>query len=138
MVSKVRFEPPCPSGNVDRFYCQPKPTPAPSASTSQSNPVGPTPAVPPAAASETPAAVSSPAPATSPASEPVEQHSDQYGPTSSFVTGEHLQTSINNMIEMGYPRDQVMRALRASYNNPDRAVEYLLTVRINLMCLAMG
>jgi UV excision repair protein RAD23 len=43
------------------------------------------------------------------------------------VTGEHLQTSINNMIEMGYPREEVMRALRASYNNPDRAVEYLLT-----------
>jgi UV excision repair protein RAD23 len=49
---------------------------------------------------------------------------------SSFLTGAALQQSINNMVEMGFPRDQVLRALRASYNNPDRAVEYLMTVRV--------
>lgn len=46
----------------------------------------------------------------------------------SFLTGDALQTTINNMVEMGFPRDQVLRALRASFNNPDRAVEYLMTV----------
>jgi UV excision repair protein RAD23 len=47
----------------------------------------------------------------------------------SFLTGTALQSTITNMTEMGFPRDQVLRALRASFNNPDRAVEYLMSVR---------
>lgn len=45
-----------------------------------------------------------------------------------IVSGDALTSAVNGMIEMGFERDQVMRALRASFNNPDRAVEYLMTV----------
>ncbi|KAJ7910824.1 hypothetical protein B0H13DRAFT_2232812 [Mycena leptocephala] len=50
-----------------------------------------------------------------------------FGDTSFFPIGEALQSTISNMVDMGFEPDQVQRALRASYNNPDRAVEYLTT-----------
>jgi len=43
-----------------------------------------------------------------------------------LVTGANYESTVTEMMSMGFDREQVLRALRASYNNPDRAVEYLL------------
>lgn len=49
---------------------------------------------------------------------------------SNVAVGAQADEVIANIMAMGYPRDQVVAALRASFNNPDRAVEYLLTGNI--------
>uniref|UniRef100_A0A8C3ELH5 UV excision repair protein RAD23 n=1 Tax=Corvus moneduloides TaxID=1196302 RepID=A0A8C3ELH5_CORMO len=46
---------------------------------------------------------------------------------STLVTGSEYETMLSEIVSMGYERERVVAALRASYNNPHRAVEYLLT-----------
>ncbi|CAF91196.1 unnamed protein product, partial [Tetraodon nigroviridis] len=47
--------------------------------------------------------------------------------SSALVTGAEYEAMLTEIISMGYERERVVAALRASFNNPHRAVEYLLT-----------
>ncbi|KAM3186998.1 hypothetical protein ACTXT7_003175 [Hymenolepis weldensis] len=66
---------------------------------------------------------------TSIPSNPVESSASAAG-TSDLLSGQSLASAIQNLMEMGFERSQVEQALRMSFNNPDRAAEYLLSGNI--------
>ncbi|XP_015066493.1 ubiquitin receptor RAD23d isoform X2 [Solanum pennellii] len=97
---------------------QPTQTVAPQATAASVAPAQSAPAPTPA-----PAAAPAPAPA---AANPL---TDVYGQAASnLVAGSTLETTVQQILDMGggsWERDTVVRALRAAYNNPERAIEYL-------------
>ncbi|XP_006655985.1 ubiquitin receptor RAD23d-like [Oryza brachyantha] len=90
----------------------------------------PPPQAPAAAPEPTPPstqpAVASPAPATAvTASSDADVYSQA---ASNLVSGSNLEETIQQILDMGggtWERDMVVRALRAAYNNPERAIDYL-------------
>lgn len=66
---------------------------------------------------------------------------DTYGQAASnLVAGSNLEQTIQQLMDMGggnWDRETVMRALRAAYNNPERAVDYLYSVCLNSLNLPM-
>ncbi|KAL0020650.1 hypothetical protein WJX79_001265 [Trebouxia sp. C0005] len=94
---------------------------APASATAASAPASaPTAAPAPSTAAAAPAAgAATAAPASS---------GDPYASAASnLATGDSLKQSIDGIVDMGFPRDEVVRAMRAAYNNPERAVEYLMS-----------
>jgi len=45
-----------------------------------------------------------------------------------LVTGSDYENTITRLMELGFPRDHVETAMRAAFNNPERAADYLINV----------
>ncbi|KAG0049989.1 hypothetical protein BGZ89_004001 [Linnemannia elongata] len=118
---------------------KPKAAPAPKAAAPATTSTTPAPAAAPAAPTPSAPVAQAPVEATPAAAaaapvigeNPTAAVSAEPAPPTSadnaLLTGTHFETAIQNMMEMGFPREQCMNAMRASFNNPDRAVEYLMT-----------
>ncbi|CAA7038567.1 unnamed protein product [Microthlaspi erraticum] len=142
------------AGPTAQAKSTPPSTPQPSASLQTPNSVT-TPATPPPTPASTPAPapVAAPVPMSAPVPEPepvpvpasipasipastptpdsaaAGSQADVYGQAASnLAAGSNLESTIQQILDMGggtWDRDTVIRALRAAFNNPERAVEYL-------------
>ncbi|PHH69540.1 hypothetical protein CDD80_6658 [Ophiocordyceps camponoti-rufipedis] len=93
-----------------------------------SNPAAESSAAPstaPAASSQS-ASAQATAPATPTPSRPADTPATGAGDSSGLAMGAQRAEAITNMEAMGFERSQIEAAMRAAFNNPDRAVEYIL------------
>uniref|UniRef100_A0A3Q0S3F2 UV excision repair protein RAD23 n=1 Tax=Amphilophus citrinellus TaxID=61819 RepID=A0A3Q0S3F2_AMPCI len=109
MVSKVRSD----------FNAKPAAAASPSVSEAPKPPVQDSGSTSTAA----PATNPTPAPAPAPAAVPIPSGEAK----EESMTGAEYEAMLTEIMSMGYERERVVAALRASFNNPHRAVEYLLT-----------
>ena len=126
MVSKVIK----PVLSVAQVFIESFPQPKPTAASSSTTPAQPVQPAQPILSTQ-PAQPTTTEPAPNPVEPTTEEPTEPTttGDSSSgFLTGPALKTATDRMVEMGFPREEVHRAMRASFNNPDRAVEYLMTV----------
>ena len=91
----------------------------------QATPSTPTPA-PAASTATTPAA----APSSTTATPSTGAATGNYdSAASTLVSNDAFEAMVTQIMDMGFPREQVIAALNASFRNPDRAVQFLLSVR---------
>jgi len=97
--------------------------PAPSTSAQQAPSVAPPTAVAPPRPQNVP---ETPSTAGTSAAVPEAAAAPSFNDPSALAMGAQREAAIQNMLEMGYERENIDRAMRAAFYNPDRAVEYLL------------
>ncbi|KAL4912524.1 XPC-binding domain-containing protein [Aspergillus aurantiobrunneus] len=87
------------------------------------------PAAPAPSANTSTSAAPAPVPATpSPASSGVAQQTPaSFNDPSALLSGPQSEEVISQMVNMGFERSDINRAMRAAFFNPDRAIEYLLS-----------
>ncbi|RXH68187.1 hypothetical protein DVH24_028334 [Malus domestica] len=124
MLTKPKASPAGTSSKQGAATSQPQP-----ASTAPTS-AAPPPAAPAPAPAPAPAVVESqPAAQTAAVVAPTDSRSDVYGQAASnLVAGTTLESTVQQILDMGggsWDRETVIRALRAAFNNPERAVEYL-------------
>ncbi|GMI77815.1 Arabidopsis thaliana aldehyde oxidase 1, RADIATION SENSITIVE23B [Hibiscus trionum] len=109
------------SGSTGASSAQPaSSTPSTTAPASNSTPAAVAPAQVPVASKSTTSTSDTAA---------VNQHTDTYSQAASnLVAGNNLEQTVQQLMDMGggnWDKETVTRALRAAYNNPERAVDYL-------------
>ena len=120
---------------------QPKPaptvvkpsTPTPTTSTPvTTSPPAPQPGAVPVPVTPAPATAPVSAPAAVPGPVPAAAGPAAFNDPNAFSIGAAREGAIQQLVGMGFERPDVERAMRAAFNNPDRAVEYLMDVRVFL------
>mmetsp|Transcript_19558 Transcript_19558/g.35838 ORF Transcript_19558/g.35838 Transcript_19558/m.35838 type:complete len:265 (-) Transcript_19558:402-1196(-) len=82
----------------------------------------------PATAAQPPRPAPQPqAPSAAPSVAPSQPASFSSEHASTLVTGEAYEDAVTRIVDMGFEREQVQKAMRAAFNNPDRAIEYLFS-----------